>query len=51
MDVGGGDEDIAAASAEATTRLLIMVVIFVNACSTLAKTQLRLSPMLVWLFC
>jgi hypothetical protein len=50
VGVGGGGEDVAVAG-ETTTYLLIVVSIFVNAYSTLAKTWLRLSPMLVWFFC
>jgi hypothetical protein len=46
VGVGGDDED-AAAAVEAATRLLIVVSIFANASSTLAKTWLRLLPMLV----
>jgi hypothetical protein len=49
VGVGGGGEDVVVA-VEAATRLPIAVSIFANACSTLAKTWLRLSPMLVWFF-
>jgi hypothetical protein len=50
VDVGGGDGEDAAAAAGVAACLLIVISTFANACSTLAKTWLRLSPMLVWFF-
>jgi hypothetical protein len=47
---GGGGED-AATAAEAAAHLLIAISTFANACSTLAKTWLRFSSMLLWSFC